>query len=308
VLSLHRSRRAGFTLIELLVVIAIIAVLIGLLVPAVQKVRQAAARAYCLNNLKQVGLAIHSLYEVRKMLPPTSAPCADPSMPNCFTPPSDRWGAHVYSGFAFLLPYIEQSAIYAALTPTIYGGGQYMTTIPLLVCPMDPSEMHNMDTTTNENANLWASSSYALNNYVFGNPPLGVTYASNTFPMIVDGLTNTIFLAEVYATCGNGGVLNGSSEWGSLWADANPVWRPAYNLGTGKTGTTVTTYPSSPLPQDAPNYVSNCNPLTVQSNHGGGLNVAMGDGSARFVSVGVSQSTWAAVNDPRDGAVLGTDW
>ena len=157
-------------------------------------------------------------------------------------------------------------------------------------------------------ADAWAASSYALNNYVFGNPPRGVTYAHNSFASIVDGLSNTVFLAEVYGTCGNGGNINGTSEWGSLWADSNSIWRPAYNLGASKAGTNVTTYPPSPLPQNSPNFVTTCNPLTVQSNHTGGLNVCMGDGSVHFIVTSVTQNTWAAANDLRDGTVVGSDF
>ncbi|HEY3789152.1 MAG TPA: DUF1559 domain-containing protein, partial [Urbifossiella sp.] len=104
-----RAIRAGFTLVELLVVIAIIAVLIGLLIPAVQKVREAAARARCQNNLKQIGLACHNFASANGYLPPGVLGDG----PNGLNNPADS-GPYV-GCLAFILPYVEQQAVYAQL-------------------------------------------------------------------------------------------------------------------------------------------------------------------------------------------------
>src|SRR5438105_644782 len=103
-----RSRRVGFTLIELLVVIAIIAILIALLVPAVQKVREAAARTQCANNLKQIGLAMHSINDTNKALPPVAAP--DGWTAGTLAAPPYNGGPWTF--FSHILPYIEQTAVY----------------------------------------------------------------------------------------------------------------------------------------------------------------------------------------------------
>src|SRR5438105_382085 len=114
---MHRYR-AGFTLIELLVVIAIIGVLIGLLVPAVQQVRESASRAQCANNLKQIGLALHSYENVHKRFPPAYVRTSgrQSATVNGISYPDDNWnGSPGWAWGTLLLPYLEQTALYRSL-------------------------------------------------------------------------------------------------------------------------------------------------------------------------------------------------
>jgi prepilin-type N-terminal cleavage/methylation domain-containing protein len=298
--------RRGFTLIELLVVIAIIAILIALLVPAVQKVRESAARTQCSNNMRQVAIACHTAQDVKKALPPLSAPCADPGNAGCYTPATHVYGRHNYTMFHFLLPFIEQEPTFKALSLSAYAGGQYMRPMMLLICPNDPSVSGGMCTTPNGGANGWGASSIAGNNYVFGNPQAGNTYGNLALHRIVDGSSNVIFFAEIYGTCGNSGNIN--TAFGSLWADANSVWRPGYNLGSSKGGGGLGAYPPSPMPQIGPNHTTNCVYTTVQSGHTSGMNVVMGDATVRFMSGSVSAASWAAANDPRDSRNANNDF
>jgi prepilin-type N-terminal cleavage/methylation domain-containing protein/prepilin-type processing-associated H-X9-DG protein len=294
-----QSKRHGFTLIELLVVIAIIAILIGLLVPAVQKVREAAARSQCTNNMKQVGIAVHALHDANKRLPPPMAPSATSRI----TVAGPYQGPYGYTIFHWMLPYIEQSAVWKALIPSNnnYGGIQYFQVIPTYLCPSEPSTLGGKCQTSYGGANAWGATNYAANYYAFGNPAQGsVSNASNSIPRsFQDGVSNTLFFTEMYGTCGWSNDINFC--YGSLWADSNSVWRGLVCTNTSYKDAAGSGYRPCNIFQVQPNWLTQCDPSRAQSPHPTGINVLMGDGSVHFVSQSVSPAMWAAACDPRDG-------
>jgi prepilin-type N-terminal cleavage/methylation domain-containing protein len=311
-LSRQVPRRPGFTLIELLVVIAIIAILIGLLVPAVQKVRAAAMRIQCGNNLHQIMIATHSCNDDHGGLPPVASP--DGWTPITVSLPYYHGGP--WTAFAFLLPYVEQDSIFNIMTrsacpPGGYCGGQYFRVVKTYLCPSDPSVATNgYSYTTYGGANGFAASCYSANYYVFGNPLGNSDYycvqgSHSLISAIPDGLSNTIFFGEIYASCGLWG--DASYAAASLWADSTLPWRPIMchntlfkNVNPG--------YAPCNMFQIQPHMFTTCDPSRGQSSHASGMNVGLGDGSVRHITTAISPSTWAAACDPRDGAPLGSDW
>ena len=299
----RRRPASAFTLIELLVVIAIIAILIGLLLPAVQKVREAAARSNCANNLHQLGLAAHNCNDTNGALPPLCANNADSRITRAA--PAYN-GPYNYTIFTWLLPHVEQDSIYKACNPGIPYGNQYDKVVKTYICPSDVSIANGKCLTTYGGANSWAASCYSANYLLFGNPLAGHSEGTLTVAQIADGTSNTIFFAENYGTCGFGGGIG--YMYGSLWADSNSVWRAAFahnnfNKYPGPG------YPASVLQfQVNPNWQTQCDPARAQSPHPTGMMVGMADGSARFLSGSISNTSWSYACDPRDGNTLGSDW
>jgi prepilin-type N-terminal cleavage/methylation domain-containing protein len=292
------ERRNAFTLVELLVVIAIIALLIGLLLPAVQKVREASARSKSANNLKQLTLAVHAYEQAMGKIPGNMV-----TLPN---------GLEVTAHWS-LLPYIEQDNLQTASGVSTAAYLAYAGTIvPTFIAPLDMSLPGNMITI---NGKTWAACNYAANHAVFGTPGNATNFTGATnagwdnngrrLINITDGTSNTLMFGERYAQCSSGG---------SLWAyrqtdpaptgPAFPGWaRVAFFPANWDSNNKSTPYVAAP-PQNAPT-VANCSPYNLQAFTSSGCQISMCDGSVRTVQSSVSSTVWFAVIWPNDGLVVG---
>jgi prepilin-type N-terminal cleavage/methylation domain-containing protein len=289
------TRPGAFTLIELLVVIAIIAVLIGLLLPAVQKVREAAARIKCANNLKQIGLALHSYENANGRFPPGYRD------PRPDSQPGPGWGWQV-----FLLPFVEQAGLYAGIDPdhTVLGNGanisaptsQTLTPLTVFRCPSDPGPPANANYDGHATANYrgvgWSRPQTApgpkglmITNIA---NPNGVLYRNSRTAIadVTDGLSNTAFVAE-------DSLDERRDKWGAIWAGANRQDQ----FGLWISGV-IWAVDEGPFRLNGPDKWAFCSP------HPGGVGVMLGDGSVRFIRDGVDPRIPADLASRAGGEVV----
>jgi prepilin-type N-terminal cleavage/methylation domain-containing protein len=327
---LRWTRRRAFTLIELLVVIAIIAILIALLLPAVQKVREAAARTQCSNNLKQIGLGVHNYHGTYKILPPAQywnrAQFGWNPMGNPSVSPSGMQGTI----FFLILPYLEQQnlvtlAANSTGNPAGYPQGLYVANqvVNLFLCPADTSKWSNADqyftptNCTNIGGRTCALSNYAANCVAFN--PKNPGSITTGWP---DGSSNVVTFAERYNNCGIhnndagpgwGSLADGPfpGPWGSGPLFGQSTWYNGQYPGFGGTGTgsppTADFYYGNVPFQIAPAQAQ-ADAFVTQTGHSGAMQIGLGDGSVRSISGGVSLNTWKLACMPNDGAALGSDW
>lgn len=312
----RKLTRSAFTIVELLIVIAIIGMLLALLLPAVQAAREAARRTFCLNQIKQIGVAAQNCHDVNRVLPPL---CVNDWLGSDYWQyapiqiPGPYHGAIGYSLFAFLLPYVEETGLDRAarrnINTVINGKPLNHTPVSAYVCPSDPSATDDgRSQVTYGGANRWAASNYAGNFYIFGAPLAKSTEGASQLgtSSIPDGTTKTLMFAEKYGSCVIGGDLSKPLAGGNLWADSNPPWRPTFCMNAPYP-------PDKPYQpckrfQSRPNWRMNCDGLRAQSPHSGGIAVGMADSSSRFIADDVDDVTWAQLADPRDRKSVVLPW
>jgi prepilin-type N-terminal cleavage/methylation domain-containing protein/prepilin-type processing-associated H-X9-DG protein len=343
--SVRRRVPRGFTLIELLVVIAIIAILIGLLIPAVQKVREAAQRTTCENNLKQLALAALNCHDSAGFLPPVNGWFGTGGV-------NAPQNGGAYGTVLFhLLPFIEQGNLYNAslgsysiggVTLSVYSpianAAIYDQAVPTFQCPTDPS---NPGGHVSGMAN--GGSSYGCNFFAFGSATASYPNGIGTAPYTVskwdwwganritasfpDGTSNTVFFTEKYARCEfppgvttAGNTTGNTTGGGTMWAHS----------GTPGTASGQSWWPVVMAP-DFVKYNANsvgpnagalfqvqptpfmgtgatCDFSRAATSHTSGIQVALADGHVRAVSKGISPTTWFYAFTAAGGEVMGSDW
>ncbi|MDR3636555.1 MAG: DUF1559 domain-containing protein [Isosphaeraceae bacterium] len=302
-------RRRGFTLIELLVVIAIIAVLIALLLPAVQAAREAARRAQCVNNLKQVGLAMHNYLSTCNAFPIGSisdpSPGAWPNAPSLRTP----WTIQILpyleavtlaNSFNYQLGIAGPNWLGSTCNTTVFG-----TRVNVYNCPSDTPNyfLATWRLKFNYGAN-WGNTNLTQTNN-------SLTYQTGPFTFnlaqpissIVDGTSNTLLVSEVLQTSSTNDMR---SEW---WNDSTAVFM-TYLTPNSSAPDNLEAYCVSNPQLNEPcfsggSYTTQY--MASRSRHSGGVDSLMGDGSVKFMKSSINLQTWLALGSIRGAEVISSD-
>lgn len=313
------QRKRGFTLIELLVVIAIIAILISLLLPAVQQAREAARRTQCKNNLKQIGLALHNYHDTSNSLPSGSIVLLNAA--------GTTYYGHGWTWHASILPYMDQANMYEQIQGPNDGGlGAELggttspkqmlagkTVMSVFWCPSQPDVTQGVQkggySPSNYNGNMGTLIGYSGDNCYGGSVTTaagmrapggcmnanGIFFISSSvkFRDVTDGLSNTIFVSEVIDSGGDAGRLGGGGSdrkhCFSGGADSNPPTEMSEYLIAAESNDPINQYTEE----------------AAGSFHVGGAQFALGDGSVRFISENISMSIYQGISTRAGGEVIG---
>jgi len=301
-------RRSGFTLIELLVVIAIIGVLIALLLPAVQAAREAARRAQCVNNLKQLGLAVHNYHDRVGSLPGAEL----------------VWNGSSFSALTHMLPGLEQTVLYnsinfSVLTNTDPANTTAMfTNVSSFICPSDVnnSALAAIGAQTNYMADMgsWIVWQAAAGPNVGLAPPNGVFYGNSAtrFADVTDGLSNTGFYSERILADGNNAIVSPIAD--VFFSPGSPLTLndavtqcnaiditnlanqfPLFMGAPWINGQHVCLHVTTPNTRSCGFFVQLRAVMPPSSRHPGGVNLLLGDGSVRFIKDSIDLATWRAL-------------
>jgi len=323
---LRMQKRMAFTLIELLVVIAIIAILIGLLVPAVQKVREAAARTQTINNIKQCCTATHNFAGTYQTKMPING----------------YFGIRYSSVFGHLLPYVEQDNVYKLIVNNAAGtninnvvtngtnasysaavAAYYGAVIPSYQCPSDPTAAASTGLSTITAG--YGTTSIASNGVLFNGkpgagtttvaefPPVPNTYNASQNPASAPprlpatfasaGTSNVVMFATRYATC------NTTDTIWSIAGTQQGNFGPSYFTAISPGGGVTTIQPAPQVSGASANAsIQTCSQKMVQAYNAAGAQCGMGDASVRSVSSAVASTTWNIVVNPTSTVVVPSDW
>jgi prepilin-type N-terminal cleavage/methylation domain-containing protein len=292
----RNSRNRGFTLIELLVGISVIAILIGLLLSAVQRVREAAACAKCKNNLKQIGLALHNYHDANGHMPGGVGPWPPGQDNAIFLVPT--------------LPFLEQDNLYQLAVQYGWNDPRVRSqSVKVFICPDDPT-VRSDGKVTDPTGQEWGACSYAGNAQVFcvvdSNFEVVNSNGSPSLNGITDGTSNTILLAEKYSRCTSKQDIpypNGGSFW--AYSVVGPLEQP-FHPGFAISWNSECIGPNSVfLYKPRPD---NCDPGRTSTPHTAIMNVCLAGGEVRALSRSISGVTWWAACTPNGGEVFGADW